>query len=81
MKRFSEVARMKRIKFINAKLINKTSSGIWHPIPVTCEEADCNSGRLRFCSLSSKSCDNLINILQEIRNILNESSINMDKEE
>ncbi|CAG8762215.1 16312_t:CDS:1, partial [Racocetra fulgida] len=40
MKRFSEIARMKRIEFINAKLINKTSLGGWHPIPVTQEEAD-----------------------------------------
>ncbi|RHZ45106.1 hypothetical protein Glove_691g8 [Diversispora epigaea] len=105
MKRFSEVSRMKRIEFINAKLINKTSLGIWHPIPVTCEEADRQKAensltksqilliinslipllddldQLRFRSLSSKSRDDLINIPQEIRNILNESSINMDKEE
>ncbi|CAG8744155.1 11267_t:CDS:2 [Dentiscutata erythropus] len=40
MKRFSEIARMKRIEFIKAKLINKTALDIWHPIPITCEEAD-----------------------------------------
>ena len=40
MERFSEIARMKRIEFIKAKLIKKTSLGIWHPIPVTREEAD-----------------------------------------
>ena len=31
---------MKRIEFIKAKLINKTALYIWHPIPITCEEAD-----------------------------------------
>ena len=40
MKRFSEIARTKRIDFIKARLIKKTSIGIWQPVPVTCEEAD-----------------------------------------
>ena len=40
MERFSEIACMKRIEFIKAKLIKKISLGTWHPIPVTCEEAD-----------------------------------------
>ncbi|CAG8819632.1 8198_t:CDS:2, partial [Gigaspora margarita] len=40
MKRFSEIACSKRIEFINAKLIKKISLGVWHPIPITCEEAD-----------------------------------------
>ncbi|CAG8805711.1 24253_t:CDS:2, partial [Dentiscutata erythropus] len=41
MKRFNEIARIKRIEFINAKFINKTSLGIWHLIPVILEEANC----------------------------------------
>ncbi|RIB02763.1 hypothetical protein C2G38_2226936 [Gigaspora rosea] len=40
MKQFSEIACTKRIEFIKAKLINKSSLGTWHPIPITCEEAD-----------------------------------------
>ena len=40
MKRFSEIASMKRIEFIKAKLIKKTSLDIWHPIPIIREEAD-----------------------------------------
>src|SRR6266536_6226027 len=40
IKRFSELASMKRIEFIKAKLIKKTSLDIWHPIPITREEAD-----------------------------------------
>ena len=40
MKRFSEIANMKRIEFIKAKLIKKTSLDIWHPIPITRKEAD-----------------------------------------
>ena len=40
MKRFSEIASIKRIKFIKVKLIKKTSLDIWHPIPITCEEVD-----------------------------------------
>ncbi|CAG8804758.1 19270_t:CDS:1, partial [Cetraspora pellucida] len=39
MKRFSEIAYMKRVEFIKAKLIEKISSGIWRPIPITLEEA------------------------------------------
>ncbi|CAG8842866.1 30449_t:CDS:2, partial [Racocetra persica] len=35
MKRFSEIAHMKRIELIKAKLINKTALDIWHPIPIT----------------------------------------------
>ncbi|CAG8472415.1 12297_t:CDS:2 [Dentiscutata heterogama] len=40
IKRFSEIACMKRIEFIKAKLINKTALDIWYPMPITCEEAD-----------------------------------------
>ncbi|CAG8803113.1 32784_t:CDS:1, partial [Racocetra persica] len=40
MKRFSEIANTKRIEFIKAKLINKIALEIWHPIPITCKEAD-----------------------------------------
>ncbi|CAG8751001.1 14109_t:CDS:1, partial [Dentiscutata heterogama] len=40
MKQFSEIAYTKRIEFINAKLIKKNSLGAWHPIPITCKEAD-----------------------------------------
>ena len=39
-KRFSEIAQTKRIDFIKARLIKRTSLGIWQPIPVTREEAD-----------------------------------------
>jgi len=34
------VARMKRIEFIKARQIKKTSLGAWQPIPVTSEEGD-----------------------------------------
>ncbi|RHZ59155.1 hypothetical protein Glove_365g181 [Diversispora epigaea] len=105
MKRFSEIACMKKIEFIKAKLINKALLGIWHLIPVTCEEANRQKSensltksqilsiinsltpllgdldQLRFRGLSSKSRDDLINILQEVRNILIENNINNDKEE
>jgi hypothetical protein len=104
MKRFSEIASMKRIEFIKAKLIKKTSLGIWHPIPITSEEADLQKAessltksqilsiinslipflndldRSRFRSLSSKSRNELVNILQEIRNILAENN-NSNNEE
>ncbi len=103
MKRFGEIASMKRIEFIKAKLIKKTSY-IWHPIPITCEEADLQKtesfltksqilsiinslipflndlDRSRFRGLSSKSRIDLVNILQEIRNILAENDINNDEE-
>ncbi|CAG8751824.1 12466_t:CDS:2, partial [Racocetra fulgida] len=101
MKRFSEIANIKRIEFIKAKLINKTALEIWHPIPITCEEADCqktessltksqlssiinslipslgDSDRPRFRGLSSKSRNDLINILREIRSVVAENSINI----
>ena len=40
MKRFSEIASMKRIEFIKAKLIKKTLLDIWHSILIIHEEAD-----------------------------------------
>ncbi|CAG8524049.1 12280_t:CDS:1, partial [Funneliformis caledonium] len=40
LKKFSEIAHIKRAKFIKAVLINKSSLGIWHPIPITRDEAD-----------------------------------------
>ena len=104
MKRFSEIASMKRIEFIKAKLIKKTSLDIWHPIPITREEADLQKtessltrsqilsiinslipflddlDRSRFRGLSSKPRIDLVNILQEIRNILAENNINNDEE-
>jgi len=40
LKKFSKIAQMKRIDFIKAKLIEKNQLGIWHPIPITHEEAD-----------------------------------------
>ncbi|CAG8675408.1 11438_t:CDS:2, partial [Racocetra fulgida] len=104
MKQFSEIACTKRIEFINAKLIKKNSLGAWHPIPITCEEADLqkndssltrpqilsiinslipllgDADRSRFRSLSNKSRDNLMNILQEIRNILANNSSNTNNE-
>jgi hypothetical protein len=40
MKRFSEIAQMKRIDFIKARLIKKISVGAWQPIPITCEDAN-----------------------------------------
>ncbi|CAG8552595.1 7837_t:CDS:2 [Gigaspora rosea] len=105
MKRFSEIAHTKRIELIKAKLINKTALDIWHPIPITCEEADLqktesslkkseilsiinslipslgDSDRSRFRCLSSKSRNELINILREIRSVLNENIINISNEE
>ncbi|CAG8771115.1 3330_t:CDS:1, partial [Dentiscutata heterogama] len=39
-KEFSKITHTKRIKLIKAKLINKIALDIWHPIPITCEEAD-----------------------------------------
>ena len=104
MKRFSEIASMKRIEFIKAKLIKKTSLDIWHLIPITREEADLQKtessltrsqilsiinslipflddlDRSRFWGLSSKPRIDLVNILQEIRNILAENNINNDEE-
>ena len=85
---------MKRIEFIKAKLIKKTSLDIWHLILITCEEVDLQKtessltksqilsiinllipflndlDQSYFWSLSSKSHNELVNILQEIRNIL-----------
>ncbi|CAG8848577.1 28522_t:CDS:1, partial [Racocetra persica] len=105
MKRFSEIANIKRIKFIKAKLFNKTVLEIWYLIPITCEKADfqktessliksqlssiINSlipflddfDRSRFRGLSSKSRNDLINILREIRSIVTENSINIGSEE
>ena len=99
LKKFSEIAHKKRAEFIKAVLIDKSPLGIWHPIPITRDEADFqqseisltkteiltiinslipsldDSNQLRFRSLSSKSRDNLLNILQEIRNILAENNI------
>ena len=40
IKRFGEIAHMKRIDFIKAKLTKETSLGVWQPIPITHEEAD-----------------------------------------
>jgi len=40
MKKFSEIARMKRVDFLKARRIKKTSLDAWRPIPVTSEEAD-----------------------------------------
>src|SRR6266511_1528471 len=104
MKRFSEIASMKRIEFIKVKLIKKTSLDIWHPIPIIHEEADLQKtessltrsqilsiinslisflddlDRSCFLDLSNKSCIDLVNILQKIRNILTENNINNDKE-
>jgi len=36
-KRFGEIAHMKRIDFIKAKLIKETSLGVWQPFPITHE--------------------------------------------
>ena len=38
-KRFGEIAHMKRIDFIKAKLIKETSLDVWQPFPITHEEA------------------------------------------
>ncbi|CAG8814879.1 22716_t:CDS:2, partial [Racocetra persica] len=97
MKRFSEIVNIKRIEFIKAKLINKTALEIWHPISITCEEADfqktkssltklqlssiINSlipslgdfDRSHFRGLLSKSHNDLINILREIRSVVAEN--------
>ena len=99
MKRFSEIARTKRIEYIKMTLVKKCPMGLLHPIPITQEEADIqqsetsltkpqilsiinslipsleDSDRLRFRSLSNKTRNNLVNILQEIRGILAEKSI------
>ena len=104
-KRFSEIAQTKRIDFIKARLIKRTSLGIWQPIPVTREEADNQKDessltksqllsvinaltpllgdleRSRFRDLSSKSRDDLMNTLQDVRNTLSESIINTNKEQ
>ena len=40
LKKFSEIAHIKRAEFIKAVLIDKSSLGIWHPIPITRDEAD-----------------------------------------
>ncbi|CAG8482275.1 2443_t:CDS:2 [Dentiscutata heterogama] len=104
MKRFSEIACSKRIEFIEAKLIKKISLGIWHPVPITCEEADLqktdssltrpqilsiinslipllgDADRSRFRGLSNKSRDNLMIILQEIRNILADNGVSTNNE-
>jgi len=40
MKKFSEIARMKRVDFLKARRIKKTALDAWRPIPVTSEEAD-----------------------------------------
>ena len=42
MKKFSEIAQMKRVDFLKARQFKKTSLGTWQPIPVTSEEADHN---------------------------------------
>ncbi|CAG8561448.1 14513_t:CDS:2 [Dentiscutata heterogama] len=105
IKRFSEIAHMKRIELIKVKLIKKTTLDIWHLIPITCEEADLqksknsltkpqilfiinslipsldDSNRSRFWCLSSKFCNTLINILQEIRSVLAKNSININNKE
>lgn len=98
MKRFSEIAHMKRIDFIKAKLTKETSLGIWQPIPITQEEENrqkaesslkkshilsiinslipflSESERSRFRGLSSKSRNDLVNILQEIKNIISDNN-------
>ncbi|CAG8784260.1 13034_t:CDS:1, partial [Gigaspora rosea] len=104
MIRFSEIASMKRNEFIKATLIKKTPLGIWHPIPITCDEAELQGSesslkkseilsiinslipslgdldRLRFRGLSNKSREDLVNILQEVRNILAENNISTSEE-
>ncbi|CAG8796741.1 41266_t:CDS:2, partial [Gigaspora margarita] len=40
IKKFSELVQMKRIEFIQKILIEKNSTRIWHPIPITTEKAD-----------------------------------------
>ncbi len=104
MKKFNKITSMKRIEFIKAKSIKKTSLDIWHSIPIIREEADLQKtessltrsqilsiinslipflddlDRLCFRDLSSKPYIDLVNILQEIRNILAENNINNDEE-
>ena len=104
MKRFNEIASIKRIEFIKAKLIKKILLDIWHPISITREEADLQKtkssltrsqilsiinslipflddlDRSHFQGLSSKPRIDLVNILQEIRNILAKNNINNDEE-
>ncbi|RHZ89504.1 hypothetical protein Glove_13g300 [Diversispora epigaea] len=73
MKRFSEIAHEKRIGFIKAKL-NKKISDVWHPIPITCEDADLqknenNRRQIRGCHrLNPKYCDFVI-LEMEAKNI------------
>lgn len=105
MKRFGEIAHMKRIDFIKAKLTKETSLGIWQPIPITHEEPNHQkaessltksqilsiinslnpllgeSERSRFRGLSRKSHNDLVNILQEVRNIISENSININNKD
>ncbi|CAG8731841.1 15483_t:CDS:1 [Cetraspora pellucida] len=104
MIRFSEITSTKRTEFIKATLIKKTPLGIWHPIPITCDEAELqksegslkkseilsiitslipslgDSDQSRFCGLSNKSCEELVNILQEVKNILTENNISISEE-
>ena len=40
MKRFGEIAHMKRIDLIKAKLTKETAIDVWQPIPITHEEAN-----------------------------------------
>ncbi|CAG8644405.1 6718_t:CDS:2, partial [Dentiscutata heterogama] len=108
-------AQIRKPQFVNLKSNNcifqnisgewKITLNIWHPIPITCEEADHqknesslkkseilsiinslissldNSDHSHFRSLLNKSCNDLINILQEIRSVLAENNINIDSEE
>ncbi len=95
---------MKKIEFIKAKLIKKTSLDIWHPISITREEANLQKtessltrsqilsiinslipflddlDRSCFRGLLNKPRIDLVNILQEIRNILAENNINNNEE-
>ncbi|CAG8648988.1 4591_t:CDS:2 [Cetraspora pellucida] len=104
MIRFSEIASTKRNEFIKATLIKKTPLGIWHPIPITCDEAELQKSegslkkseilsiiislisslgdldRPRFRGLSNKSHEELVNILQEVKNILAENNISVSEE-
>ncbi|CAG8806359.1 1318_t:CDS:1, partial [Gigaspora rosea] len=104
MKKFSELAQIKRIEFIQKILIKKNSTKNWHPIPITTEEADFqksekslqkqeilsiinsllpylnNIDRLKFKNLSNLSRNNLLIILQDIKNILAENNINFNEE-
>ncbi|CAG8839641.1 32723_t:CDS:2, partial [Racocetra persica] len=104
-------ARIRKTQFVNPKANNrvfqnisgeqKITLEIWHPISITCEEADFqktessltksqlssiinslipslgDSDRSHFQGLSSKSCNDLINILREIRSVVAENSINI----